>query len=93
MFEGCPSLVNAPEIKATKLDLGSMKSMFKNCPNLQNVTVHFTNWDHMTSDDRNNWLSNVNSNGTFYKPSALPEERGDHRIPEGWTVVNIEEKN
>ena len=60
-------------------------SMFEGCTNLSLIKVYFTAWGAQT----NNWVTNVKSTGTFYKPTALPEEYGISKIPPDWTVVNI----
>ena len=86
MFYGCTGLTNAPELPATTLANYCYYSMFYGCTNLSLIQVHFTAWGSQTAG----WVSNVKSTGTFYKPTALPEEFGTNRIPTGWTVVNID---
>ena len=85
MFEGCTGLTNAPELPATKLASSCYRSMFSGCTNLSLIKVYFTAWGTQTA----NWVSDVPQTGTFYKPTALPEEYGTSKIPTGWTVVNI----
>lgn len=66
---------------------------FVRCTSLKVIRVKFTEWykgDDGTDLHFNDWVYGVPSGGTFYKPSALPEEYGTNRIPEGWTVVNID---
>jgi hypothetical protein len=64
--------------------------MFKGCTNLKEIIVHFTAYrvdaNHLALFE---WVKGVSSTGTFYKPSALPEQYGTDRIPEGWSVVNF----
>ena len=86
MFQGCTGLTIAPELPATKLERICYQSMFDGCTNLSLIKVHFTTWVSQT----NSWVSGVSPTGTFYKPSALPEEYGTDKIPTGWTVVNID---
>ena len=87
MFYGCTGLTSAPELPATTLLAGNCyNSMFSGCTNISLIKVHFTAWGTQT----NNWVSNVPSTGTFYKPSVLPDEFSTDRIPTGWTVVNID---
>ena len=86
MFQGCTGLTSAPELPATTLVSSCYRSMFHGCTHLALIKVHFTAWEDQTS----NWVSNVASTGTFYKPNALTEEYGTNRIPTGWTVVNID---
>ena len=85
MFRGCTGLTSAPELPATTLATGCYNSTFYGCTKLSLIKVHFTAWGSQTSK----WVSNVASTGTFYKPSALPDEFSTDRIPTGWTVVNI----
>ena len=86
MFQDCTGLTSAPELPATKLAIFCYNEMFYGCTRISLIKVHFTAWGAHT----NNWVSNVASMGTFYKPNALTEEYGTNRIPTGWTVVNID---
>ena len=86
MFQGCTALTAAPSLPATKLASNCYSNMFNGCTKLSLIKVHFTAWGTQTSA----WVSNVPSTGTFYKPSALPDEFSTNRIPTGWTVVNID---
>ena len=86
MFQGCTGLTSAPELPATTLAGNCYSSMFYGCTKLSLIKVHFTAWGSQTSK----WVSNVASTGTFYKPSALPDEFSTDRIPTGWTVVDID---
>ena len=86
MFDGCTGLTSAPELPATMLAQYCYRSMFNGCTHLSLIKVHFTAWGTQT----NNWVNNVLPTGTFYKPSALPEEFSTSKIPTGWTVVNID---
>ena len=86
MFRGCTGLTSAPELPATTLASNCYNSMFSDCTRLSLIKVHFTAWGTQTD----NWVGNVPSTGTFYKPSALPEEFSTSKIPTGWAVVNID---
>ena len=86
MFNGCTGLTSAPELPATTLENNCYSSMFNGCTDLSLIKVHFTAWGAQTA----NWVPNVSPTGTFYKPTALPEEYGTAKIPTGWTVVNID---
>ena len=86
MFYGCTGLTSAPELPATTLATYCYNSMFSGCTRLSLIKVNFTAWGTQT----NTWVSNVSPTGTFYKPSALPEEFSTSKIPTGWTVVNID---
>ena len=75
------------EIPDTALVDNCYHSMFLYCTQLKEIRVHFTAWHENATT---NWVNGVSPTGTFYKPAALPEEYGISRIPEGWTVVNID---
>lgn len=83
MFRGCSSLTKAPVLAATTLAEDSYYAMFYDCPNLNSVEANFTSWSDATAY----WLGKVASTGTFKCPAALPELRGQHNIPDGWTIV------
>ena len=83
MFVNC-GFSTAPIIKAETLGTDSLSAIFSNCRSLSRIEVSFSSWNKLTS----NWVANVAVSGTFIKPSALPEEYGEKRIPTGWTVVN-----
>ncbi len=80
-------ITKAPELPATTLASYCYYRMLNQCTNLKEIRVHFTSWHENATDQ---WVGGVPAGGTFYKPSALPEEYGVNRIPEGWTVVNID---
>ena len=86
MFGGCTGLTSAPELPATTLKTQCYAYMFEGCKNISIIKIHFTVWDLSALDG---WVIGVASIGTFYKPTALPEEYGISKIPTGWTVVNI----
>ena len=86
MFWGCTGLTSAPELPATTLATNCYYSMFQGCTHLSLIKVHCTAWGTQTND----WVNKVLPTGTFYKPSALPEEFSTSKIPTGWTVVNID---
>ena len=86
MFDGCTGLTSAPELPATTLATNCYSSMFYGCKNISIIKIHFTLWNKSS----NGWVNEVASTGTFYKPTALPEEYGTSKIPTGWTVVNID---
>ena len=79
--------IKKAELPDTAWESYSCNRMFSNCSKLKEVRVHFTSWHEIATAE---WLNNVSPTGTFYKPSALPEEYGVSRIPTGWTVVNID---
>lgn len=79
-------LLEAPEIPDVPMAENALAQAFFHCQNLNKIRVNFKEWSNATTD----WMWDVTSVGTFYKPSALPEERGKSRIPNNWTVVNID---
>ena len=85
MFETCTGLTSAPELPATTLVNSCYGYMFAGCTNLSLIKVYFITWK---GGSTNGWLNNVSPTGTFYKPTALPEEYGETKIPTGWTVIN-----
>ena len=87
MFSNCTSLTDAPEIMLTSVTRNGMKNMFNGCTSLSSVTVHFKTWP--SGALLNNWLSGVAPTGRFRCPAELPDERGNGRIPEGWTKVDL----
>ena len=88
MFKGCTSLTDAPEIMLSSANsLNCMTHMFDGCTSLSSVTVHFKTWPRASY--LNNWLRGVAPTGIFRCPAELPDERGNGRIPEGWTKVDL----
>jgi hypothetical protein len=89
MYKDCTGLEKAELSFNAPLVQGCLDECFLNCPNLNEITVNFTDWGENATT---NWVSGVSSTGIFYKPKDLPEEYGVNRIPEGWTVVNVDEE-
>ena len=87
MFKNCTSLTDAPEIMLSAVATNCMTNMFDGCTSLSSVTVHFKTWPKASY--LNNWLSGVAQTGIFRCPAELPDERGNGRIPEGWTKVDL----
>ena len=92
MFEGCTSLIRAPQISALTMDFRDcIAAMFSGCTNLSEISVAFEEWSNIVYTQE--WVANVAPTGTFICPKALALEYGEDRIPEGWTVKYIDEKN
>ena len=88
MFKDCTSLTDAPEIMLSSANSSNcMINMFNGCTSLSSVTVHFKTWP--TGIQLNYWLNGVAPTGIFRCPAELPDERGNGRIPEGWTKVDL----
>ena len=90
--------LNSVNIHLTDLKNGCCSNMFKDCGDLNSISVKFTDWSPTAQPPIfypfNNWVQGVDQSqptGTFSCPSGLSEEYGDNRIPSGWTynVVNI----
>lgn len=77
----------AVNIMATTLADNAMNSLMANCGTITSIRVKFTEWQ--PDNAFSNWVYfPAGFNGTFYKPTALPDERGSSRIPYNATVVN-----
>ena len=88
MFKNCTSMTDAPEIMLSNANaLNCMTYMFDGCTSLSSVTVHFKTWP--AASYLNKWLNGVAPTGIFRCPAELPDERGNGRIPEGWTKVDL----
>ena len=87
MFSWCISLTSAPALPATTLANGCYYGMFSHCTSLSSIEVAFTNWTE-AFEATYNWVGSITTSGTFYKPSALNAEYGNHRIPINWQVIN-----
>lgn len=89
MFMGCTSLTAAPQLPATTLVSECYWNIFNGCSNLSSINVSLTSWTGGgVMNGTTDWVNRVPLNGTFTKPAELPEEFGQSKIPEGWTVVN-----
>lgn len=86
LFSGCTSLVTAPELPATTLAGSCYRNMFSGCTSLSSICVSFATWFNCTGS----WVVGVATSGTFRCPSALPDERGVDKIPEGWTIIHTD---
>lgn len=87
MVADCDELQSADLSNIKTMGSYAFNGLFRDSNQLSEIKVGITSW---VGDGFNNWVQGVSPVGTFYKPSALPEEYGVNRIPEGWTVVNID---
>ena len=88
MFNGCTSLVTAPELPAITLASSCYYRMFYGCTSLNYIKAMFTTTPSSTYTS--NWVNGVSSNGTFIKNSAAQwDVTGVHGIPTGWTVQTV----
>lgn len=84
MFYNDINLTVPPELPATTLAHYCYAFMFEGS-GITSLKVPFTEWGQCPG-----WVKYLPSTGTFYKPSALPEQFGNDYIPSGWTVVNTD---
>ena len=84
MFDGCTSLVTAPELHAKTLKTACYREMFDGCTNLNHITCLATD---ISAGGLNYWVNGVSSTGTFIKdPNMTAWTTGVDGIPSGWTV-------
>lgn len=88
LFYNLRPLIEVPEIPDVPMEENAWSYSFAYCTNLNKMQVNFKSWNGGAT---NNWMLGVPTSGTFYKPSALPEERGTSRIPNNWKVANTDE--
>lgn len=88
MFNGCTSLIKAPVLEATTLVSGCYSHLFYKCSSLTSVTCLATNGFEET-DCLKNWMSDVNSSGTFYAAAGASWGTGGSGIPSYWTRTDI----
>lgn len=87
MFEGCTSLINAPEILAAKTSSSSLSRMFYGCSSLKRIKLLA---QPTGTSVASKWVSGVSSVGTFIKAKGVEISTGTNGIPEGWTVEEVE---
>ena len=103
MFEGCSSLINAPELKISDLNslTGIYERMFYGCSSLKYIKALFLTDPMLQYEGQEavywpytrNWVYGVADNGTFVQSiDATWFRKGVNAIPESWvenSVVNI----
>jgi hypothetical protein len=60
--------------------------MFNGCTKLNYIKVCATSWN---VNDASNWVYNVASSGSFYKPTGVSISAGSSGIPNGWTTFDF----
>lgn len=85
MFNGCISLITAPDLTLGVLVKECYKWMFQNCYSLSYIKCLATNIS--AQDCTNFWVQNVSPTGTFVKKAGVTWPTGDSGIPSGWTVI------
>lgn len=86
MFQGCTSLVKAPELKDVTTATQCYQWMFINCSNLSYIKCMQKT---LSANTFTNWVQNVASTGTFIKDKDTEWNTGNSGIPTGWTVKNM----
>ena len=88
MFRNCGGLETAPVLPAETLTDWCYGSMFNDCFLLNYVKCLATSGIN-TNNSTNNWLSGVESTGTFVKAAGVTWPTGVNGIPSGWTVQEV----
>ena len=105
-FTGCNNLVVPPDLTGvTVLGKQAIWNGFRACASLQFLKVGFTEWDDETDSSASNyasthaWTYNINTNGVFIAPSALPKTRNSADnttkssfIPYNWSIADLNGK-
>ena len=86
MFDGCKSLVNAPELPAETLADNCYWYMFNGCTSLKSLKCHAK---VAASNATSNWLKGVKTSGTFYGHSEYGWSSGANGIPTTWTFEEL----
>ena len=95
MFQGCASLVDAPELPAPLFEVQCYQEMFDGCENLNFIKCLATGFQNPyesyngTASATWNWVNGVAQSGTFVKAANMTDWSVDaDGIPPGWTVEN-----
>ena len=86
MYAGT-SITESPELFITSVNRYMCRNIFANCPNINKITVHFT--DISATNAIGNWLTGVGETGTIYCPQSLVLPSGASGLPVGWSRVDI----
>lgn len=86
-FQNCSSLVRAPALPATTLEIGCYALMYEGCRSLKEVRIAATNTYAKDALDR--WLDKVSVTGDFYCDPNTKFEYGASGCPSEWTKHNI----
>lgn len=86
LFDGCSSLVFAPDIPAKTIPTNALVKTFTGCSSLIRISVGAESWN---TSDANGWVDGVAASGTFTKKAGVAIPTGVSGIPAGWTVVNV----
>ena len=91
LFNGCTSLMSAPELPSVNLSSQCYYRMFKGCTNLNYIKANFvTDPSDTTNKYTYEWLDGVALIGTFVaNPEATWTDtvtRSSSTVPENWTI-------
>ena len=91
LFNGCTSLMSAPELPSVNLSSQCYYRMFKGCTNLNYIKANFvTDPSDNTNKYTYEWLDGVASTGTFVANTEATwtdtVTRGTSTVPENWTI-------
>ena len=91
LFNGCTSLMSAPELPSVNLSSQCYYRMFKGCANLNYIKANFvTDPSNNTNKYTYEWLDGVALIGTFVaNPEATWTDtvtRSSSTVPENWTI-------
>ena len=97
MFQDCTSLTSSPVLPASQLKIswastentGSYYRMFYNCSSLNNIVCYAKS--NIGGKCSYEWVKGVSATGTFTKVDGANWNYGGYNgIPDGWTVINIQ---
>ena len=88
LFYNCTSLMEVPELPATKLVVSCYQKMFYGCTSLNYIKMLASNIS--ASGCLDNWLEGVSPTGIFIKNSKMTFNIGSSGIPAGWEVIDEE---
>ena len=91
LFNGCTSLMSAPELPSVNLSSQCYYRMFKGCTNLNYIKANFiTDPSDNTNKYTYEWLDGVALIGTFVANTEATwtdtVTRGTSTVPENWTI-------
>lgn len=71
LFEGCSTLVSAPDLTAETLKGYCYSNLFSGCSSLTYLKVNFTDWKIGSTSAIGSWLKDVKADGTLICPPTL----------------------
>lgn len=86
MFQGCTSLLTAPELPATTLSQYCYRYMFQGCTSLKAIRCRAK---VKSTYSTQLWLEGVSASGTFYGHSTYGWSSGASGIPTTWTFEEL----